>query len=101
MNQYFDDPGVCLYELQPGGVWFMKGGEWGADLIATDANITAAGGVVPFCRLIVERANRALAALFGGGEVAPPKNLTEEVQNYLLSNIRVQYVNGVPRLELS
>jgi len=68
---------------------------------AGDAAITAAGGVVPFCRLIVGRVNKALNVIFGATNVDPPKNLAEQVQDYLLANLKVVYVDGKPQVQLT
>lgn len=92
--------GVSLYERE-GAVWLSKFIEFGQPLMnAGDSTITASGGVVPFCRLIVERVNRALNIIFGGGELDPPANLAEQVQDYLLANLQVVYVDGRPHVEL-
>lgn len=99
-NVVFSIPSVCLYELQPGGSWFMKYVEFGPpEMAATDATINAAGGVVPFCRLIVERVNKALSVIFGDANVEPPKNLIEQVQDHLRVNLKLVYVDGIPRLQ--
>ncbi|MFN7829808.1 MAG: hypothetical protein ACK5NX_01260 [Armatimonadota bacterium] len=92
--------GVSLYERE-GAVWLNKFIEFGQPLMgAGDAAINAAGGVVPFCRLIVERVNRALNVIFGGGDLEPPENLAEAVQDYLLANLQVVYVEGKPQVRL-
>lgn len=92
--------GVSLYERE-GSVWLMKFVEFGQPLMgAGDAAINAAGGVVPFCRLIVDRVNKALNIVFGGGPVDPPKNLAEQVQDYLRANLTVFYVDGKPQVKL-
>jgi hypothetical protein len=92
--------GVSLYE-RDGAVWLNKFIEFGQPLMgAGDAAINAAGGVVPFCRLIVARVNAALNVIFGGGDLEPPENLAEAVQDYLLANLQVVYVEGKPQVRL-
>lgn len=100
-NIVFDVISVSLYEQQPGGQWFNKYIEFGQpDLRATDEAITNAGGVVPFCRLIVARVNRALDVVFGATVTDPPASLAEQVQEHLLKNLTVFTVNGKPQVKL-
>ena len=97
-----DGIGVSLYEQQPGGVWFNKAIEFGNPLMgASDAAITSAGGVSAFARQIEARVNQALNVIFGGASSAPPATLAEQVQQFLLANMKVRATPaGIPQVSL-